>query len=88
MPECENQGKLNSPFMSAVKVALASDPMPGAAIRITIPLSVAGNIEKMQNVTKTILKRLGHEGCHSGFQFHFHMEDDYRFNEKGELLQF
>lgn len=70
--------------MSNVKVE--SNPMPGMPVRVTVPLSVAFNFEKMQNVTKVVLKNLGHEGCHSGFQLNFIHEDDFRFNEKAEQI--
>jgi hypothetical protein len=73
--------------MSDFKEKFASDPMPGRAVRVTVPVSVAFNLEKMQTITKTVLGKLGCGACCSGFDLRFIHENDFRFNEKGELLQ-
>lgn len=64
-----------------------SNPMPGTGIRVTVPVSVAFNFERIQAVTKSVLDKLGHGGCHSGFDIRFIHEDNFRFNEMGELMQ-
>ena len=56
------------------------------AVHVTIPVSLAYDFDKMQAVTKTVLGKLGHLGCHSGFDLRFLIEDNFRFNEKGDLL--
>lgn len=63
-----------------------SDPMPGRPIRITVPASITHNLEKMQGATKAILTKLGCGTCHSGFDLRFFHEDDFRINEKGEIM--
>jgi len=68
------------------KENFSSDPMPGRPIRVTVPVSVAFNFEKMMGVTKTILGKLGCQACCSGFDIRYIHENDFRFNEKGELL--
>ena len=73
--------------MSDIKTKLASDPMPGRTVHVTVPVSLANNFEKMQSVTKQVLGKLGCGGCHSGFDFRFIHEHEFNFNEKGELLQ-
>jgi len=73
--------------MSDLKAKLASDPMPGRVVHVTVPVSLAYNLDKMQAVTKTVLGKLGHVGCHSGFDLRFIHENDFKFNEKGELFQ-
>jgi len=72
--------------MNDFKKEVDSNPMPGGAVRVTVPVSVAFNLEKMQSITKTVLGKLGCGACCSGFDLRFIHENDFRFNEKGELL--
>ena len=64
----------------------ASNPMPGRAVHVTIPASVAFNLDKIQMVSKVVLGKLGCGGCHSGFDIRFITETNFRFNEKLELM--
>lgn len=50
-------------------------------IHVTVPSSVANNFDKMAHVTKSVLAKLGCEGCHSGKQIIFHEEDNYFVDE-------
>ena len=51
-------------------------------VHVTVPLSVASNLEKMQEVTRTVLGKLGCAPCHSGFALRFNEELSFRFNER------
>jgi serine protease inhibitor ecotin len=58
----------------------------GNTIYVTVPTSVAYDYNKMDRITKTVLGKLGCEGCHSGFDIRFLNESRFRFNEKLELI--
>jgi hypothetical protein len=73
--------------MSNVKQGAFSDPMPGRPIHVTVPVSLSFDLEKMQKLTREVLGKLGHVGCHSGFDLRFNHEIDFSFNERGELFQ-
>ncbi|NZA27150.1 hypothetical protein H0E84_12240 [Luteimonas sp. SJ-92] len=50
------------------------------AVTVSVPASVANDLGKMNEVTKSILGRLGCEGCHSGFDIRYLIERDFRVN--------
>lgn len=56
-------------------------------VHVTIPSSVAFNLEKIQQIQKNVLGRLGCQACCSGFDIRFIQEMDFKFNEKAELVQ-
>jgi hypothetical protein len=84
MPECDNS---DTPKLLIMSKEFASNPMPGRSIRVIVPASVANNLEKMQGITKTVLGRLGCTPCHSGFDLRFLTEEEFKFNEQGQLLE-
>lgn len=51
-------------------------------IEITIPVSVANDLKKINKVTEIVLGELGCPGCHSGYDLRFINESRFRFNEK------
>lgn len=55
-------------------------------VQITVPASVANDLKKINKVTEIVLGRLGHEGCHSGFDLRFIDERIFKFNEKLEQV--
>lgn len=64
-------------------VAIGTVPLPERnTIRVTIPASVAFNFDKMQKVTASVLERLGHAACHSGFDIRFDLARRFQFDDK------
>ena len=43
---------------------------------------VAFNLEKMEKITRTVLGKLGCDGCHSGRVLDFHVIEDFVVNPK------
>lgn len=70
-------------------VAIDTVPLPektaGKTIRVTVPASVAYNLGKMQKATELVLKRLGCDGCHSGFDIRFDVATRFQVDEKLQL---
>ncbi len=56
-------------------------------VHVTVPVSLANNLQQMQKITKTVLGRLGHASCHSGFDIRFIQEWQFSFNEKGQMIE-
>lgn len=57
------------------------------AVTISIPASIAYNLDAMNKVIAEVAGRLGCSGCHSGFDFHFRHVLDYVVNEAGEVRE-
>jgi hypothetical protein len=58
------------------------DPVPGHRVNIYVTREVNFNLEKMQQVTKNVLGRLGCDACHSGRILDFHIIEDFVVNPK------
>ena len=54
--------------MSKRIMALPQDPVPSWQVNVVIPDGMNFKMEEMEVVTKNIMKRLGCETCHSGYQ--------------------
>ncbi len=67
--------------MSSLR-ALPQDPVPLRRVNIYVTREVAFNLEKMHQVTKTVLGKLGCEACHSGRILDFHIIEDFVVNPK------
>jgi hypothetical protein len=63
-------------------VQLPQDPIPVNRVNIYVTRDVAFNLEKMVQVTKTVLGRLGCDQCHSGRILDFHIIEDFVVNPK------
>jgi hypothetical protein len=63
-------------------LSLPQDPVPLNRVNIYVTRDVAFNIEKMFQVTKTVLGRLGCDQCHSGRLLDFHIIEDFVVNPK------
>lgn len=61
---------------------LPQDPIATNRVNIYVTRDVAFNIEKMFQVTKTVLGKLGCDGCHSGRILDFHIIEDFVVNPK------
>lgn len=56
-------------------------------VHVTVPVKVASNLEQMQKITKSVLGRLGHSQCHSGFDIRFIQEWQFFFNDKAQMIE-
>jgi hypothetical protein len=67
-----------------MKNQLPQDPIPVRTepVRIYVTHEVAFNLEKMQQITRKALGRLGCEGCHSGRLLEFIQIQDFVVNPK------
>jgi len=61
------------------------DPDPFRRVKVYVTRDIAFNLDKMNQVTKKVLDRLGCEGCHSGRMIDFHIIEDFVVNPKLEL---
>ncbi len=52
------------------------------SIRVTVPVSVAGNLDKVKGVVEQALGRLGCPACCSGFDIWLNLERDFIFDSK------
>ncbi|MBZ5538123.1 MAG: hypothetical protein LAO31_19395 [Acidobacteriia bacterium] len=60
--------------------ALPQDPVPLRRVNIYVTRDVAFNIKKMNQITDSVLKRLGCDGCHSGRVLDYHIIEDFVVN--------
>jgi len=65
----------------AHQTALPQDPIP-LRVNIYVTRETAFNLDKMFQVTKNILGRLGCEGCHSGRIIDYHVMESFVVNPK------
>jgi len=54
----------------------------GGIVRVSVPVETYFNLEKIQQIQKTILGRLGCQACCSGFRINFVPELDFAVDEK------
>jgi hypothetical protein len=75
--------------MAKLAVSDASTRMEAKAIQVSLPVSVAFDLDKFQEVQKSILDRLGCQACCSGWdirwdiQRHFHIDEGLNLRELG-----
>ena len=68
-------------------ITLPHDPVPDRRVNVYVTRDVAFNLDKMNQVTKTVLGRLGCDQCHSGRLIDFHIIEDFVVNPKTLELQ-
>jgi len=62
---------------------LPQDPVPVRRVNIYVTRDVAFNLDKMNEVTKNVLRKLGGcDQCHSGRILDFHIIEDFVVNPK------
>ncbi|MEU6232221.1 hypothetical protein [Kitasatospora sp. NPDC047058] len=59
----------------------------GREINITVPVGVAGDLDRMTDVIKKVMTHLGCPTCHSGFDLRFRQSLDFVVSPKGEVAQ-
>lgn len=58
-----------------------TDPKKHRTVRVTVPVKVAFDLGRMQEVTESVLDRLGCPQCHSGWDIRFDMERNFVVDE-------
>lgn len=71
---------------------MQNNPMAGpvpdpwlAAINVTVPMSVANDLDKMQGVIKDVMTQLGCPTCHSGRDLRITIARDFVVNPAGQV---
>jgi len=67
------------------EVAIGTWPTPERVIRVTVPARLVFDLGSMQRITTSVLERLGHPQCHSGFDIRFEIATQYRVDDKLNL---
>ncbi len=62
-------------------------PDPWEPVTITVPVSVANNLDQMQNVIKEVMTQYGCNTCHSGIDLRIKIARDFVVNPAGEVFQ-
>ena len=66
---------------------LPQDPVPMRRVNVYVPREVAYDFEKMTEVTRDVLGRLGCGGCHSGRLIDFLVIEDFVVNAKLDVRE-
>jgi len=61
-------------------------PAPGRVVTIVVPSRMADDGKMMEKITRSVLGKLGCDGCHSGFDFRYITEQVFNANAKGEVI--
>jgi hypothetical protein len=74
------------------RIAIDTVPLPDSAadirtVHVRVPAKVAFNLGSMQKVTASILDRLGHSSCHSGWDIRFDIESRFLVDEKLQVRE-
>jgi hypothetical protein len=64
------------------RIGLPQDPVPMRRVNVFVPRDVAYDFDKMIEVTKNVLGRLGCGQCHSGRLIDFLVIEDFVVNPK------
>ena len=68
-------------------VAIDTVPLPERAVRVTIPVKVAFDLDSMHRVTATVLERLGCPECHSGWDLRFDVARRFQFDQDLQIRE-
>jgi hypothetical protein len=71
--------------MKPKPISLPQDPIPDRRVTVYVPRDVAFNLNKMNEITKKVLGRLGCDECHSGRLIDFLIIEDFVVNSKLEV---
>lgn len=66
-------------------VAIDTLPLPERTVRVSLPTSVAYDLNRFQEVQATILDKLGCSACCSGWDIRFDIIRSFEFDEKLNL---
>jgi len=76
-----NQGRIDMGDL-----ALRQDLVPARRVNIYVTRDVDLDLNKMFDITKKVLGKLGCDGCHSGRILDFHIIEDFVVNQKGDVV--
>ncbi len=68
-------------------INLPQDPIPLRRVNVYVTRDVAFNLKKMNEVTASVLGRLGCDQCHSGRLIDFHIIEDFVVNPASLKVQ-
>jgi len=54
-------------------------------VNVSVSADLHNNFDAMQRVTKSVLGKLGCEGCHSGFDIRYDVASQFVADEKGNV---
>ncbi|HEY9368848.1 hypothetical protein [Streptomyces sp.] len=67
---------------------LARGPLPDPwLVNITVPVSVANELDQMQTVIKKVMTQYGCPTCHSGIDLRINIARDFVVNPAGDVFQ-
>lgn len=55
----------------------------GRVVNVTVSADLHNNFDAMTKITKSVLGKLGCEGCHSGFDIRFDIASQFVADERG-----
>jgi hypothetical protein len=64
---------------------LSSAGQAGRVVRVSVSADLHNDFEAMHRVTRSVLGKLGCEGCHSGFDIRYDVLRDFIADEKGNV---
>jgi hypothetical protein len=64
---------------------LAASSLGSRVVHVSVSADLHNNIDAMQRVTRSVLGKLGCEGCHSGFDIRFDVASQFVADEKGTV---
>ncbi|MFF4378145.1 hypothetical protein ACIQI7_27375 [Kitasatospora sp. NPDC092039] len=76
--------------MSSGGITMGPLPDPWITARevtVTVPVGLAGDLDRMNQVIKNVMTQLGHPNCHSGFDLRFRQSLDFVVSPKGDVAQ-
>ncbi|MET9605275.1 hypothetical protein ABZZ17_09420 [Streptomyces sp. NPDC006512] len=62
-------------------------PDPWRPVNVTVPVSLANDLDQMQDVIKNVMDQLGCPTCHSGFDLRINIAKDFVVNPAGQVQQ-
>ena len=66
---------------------MATEKLPARrVVYVGVPRGVDNDLDKVFRVTKSVLGKLGCDGCHSGFDLRFVPDTVFVANAKGEIV--
>lgn len=68
--------------LAASTAAELVEAAPTRPVRVTVPAVFAYDLDKFQEIQRTIFDRLGHAMCISGFDIRWRLEDDFLVDAK------
>lgn len=68
--------------MADVEMAKQAQPLGARTVHVTLPVSVAFDLDRFQEVQRSILDRLGCQACCSGWDIRFDIQRRFLIDDK------